>query len=340
MATRPARMADVAAKAGVSIAAVSHVLSGRPSWVGQATRRRVQRAAADLGYRPNVLAQSLRSRQTHTLGLIFPGMRNDYVLRTVEAIYDEARSRGYHVLMMPLEAADAAAHAAATAEMAARMVEGLFVHWPYGPWHRARKAIDAAVPQVLIDSPGTTRTGPGVRIDRRAGFRQATAALLASGRRRVAIALAREDGRVSQDKLAGWRDAHRAAGVRLDPRLVLWHTGVRERDVAQGRAFAAALLGRGPRRDALIATDDHHAIGALQAIEDAGLRVPDDIAVIGLNDTPACTLVRPALASIAFPIADMARTAIDLMLARLGGATPPAAARRLLPMSLIARDSM
>jgi LacI family transcriptional regulator len=348
------KLKDVAQAAGVSISTVSEVLNGRPGgWVSAKTHERVKRVAKSLNYSPNHLARSLRRRVTSTLGLLFPGMVNDYAVTLVEAIYEEAEVRGYSVLLKPQRNEDAGEQARTVEDLMSHMVDGLLVFSPYQRW----RAVDTLtrLPTVLVDTQleRTVRARfPSVVIDRKAGIEQAVLHLLRSNRRRICMIVDLSDAdharaRTGPEKLAGWRSAHRIAGVKASEELVVV---VELRDawsVDQGEAVGLKLLARGLEFDAVVCNNDQLAIGVMNTLIAAGKRVPQDVAVIGYGDQPACRIAQVRLASVAVPVQATAIAAVQLMIALLSRNGQHAAAEtgdqtdwdRVVPTAFVPRPS-
>lgn len=326
------RLADVASRAGVSVATVSHVLNGRSDvFVGKAARQRVIDSARTLGYRPNIFARGLRTQTTRSFGLIFPGMKNDYLSGLAEAVYREARRRNYHVLLEPDEAADAQGQINAIGNLMARMVEGVVIFWPYGVWN-LNPALGMP-PIIAVDTDlrmhGDNSMGgvvaDEVRVDRAAGIEHAVADLLGRGRRRICLLISEFDDRVTQQRIQGWQRAHRATGAVIDENLIVRvkAEAVYQADIGSGEEIFRRLRTRISHFDAVVASGDVIAMEVCNAMASHGLAVGRDVAVVGFGNIPFCHLMPTHLSSIGFPIADMARTIVEMLIQRIE-ASPPA----------------
>ena len=342
--TRRPRLADVARRAGVAVTTVSHVLNRRDdTWISDATRTKVIAIARELGYRPNALARSLRSQSTHTLGVIFPGMANQYLAEMAEAVYREARKRKYHVLLNPEEGAGSEVHVAATGHMLTQVVDGIVVFWPYDTW--TFNEVDLLPPLVLIDTEATVPAGTGVdwvSVDRGQGTREVTARLLGSGRRRVCFVVPDRDDRVMRERIEGWRGAHQQAGVDVEEKLIFRVEAPEEWAIGLGLRIGQDLLANGAPPDAIIVVDDYWGVGIMKALLQAGLSVPDDVAVVGSGDYYVCEAAPVELASVAFPVEQMATAAVDMLIGRVEAAadSPREPARtQPFPMRFVQRDS-
>jgi LacI family transcriptional regulator len=314
-------LVDVAKRANVSVSTVSEVLRGRSnSWISNDTRQRVLAAAQALDYRPNHLAKSLRRQSTRMLGLLFPGMTNDYVTSQVEAIYERCRLDGWRVLLSPLATRDEADHAEAVQVLLEMQVEGLFILSPYRPWVPPSAAM--GIPVVLVDTHCEARPlqrCARVVVDRATGVTQAVAHLLATGKRRIRPIMDVEDptdgrARAGMDKLNGWRAAYRAAGLGVPEELLLT-VPFGEATIDAGIALGKRLLNdpQMASTDGILCCDDMLAIGITQVLSESGRRVPDEVAVVGFADQRACVVPPIRLASIGVPIDQVAAMAVQQM---------------------------
>ncbi len=341
---RKPTLPDVARLAGVSIATVSHVLNARrDTFIGDATRRRVLEAVKTLGYHPNILARGLRTKTTRTFGLIFPGMKNDYITGLVQAIYREARKKRFYVLFEPEENEEQEAQEAALNTMLDRAVDGLFIFWPYTQWHFTDREIFS--PVVLIDSDTAPREGlrtDFVRVDRSAGIEEATAYLLNQGRKRICLVIPEVNDRVILERVEGWRRGYQRMGSIPSDDLI-FRTGMpKEWEVEQGYAIGKDLLSKELDFDAVLASDDFLAIGIMEAMVSAGKSVPRDVAVVGFNNFHACQIPTPKVASVGFPVQEIAEKAVSLLIDRVEtvrNPEPEPARTAWFPMTFVPRAS-
>ena len=313
-----ATLRDVAHRAKVSVGAASDILNNRTRcFSGAEARERVFTAVTELGYRPNVFARSLRERAHGALGMISHGLYSSYLVDTVETIYREAKQRGLHVLF---EAEDIGGSEQAVKLLSARWTDGLFLFWPYewidlpsDPTLPPIVALDTNVTaseHVLIDRIG---------VDRGDGVFQATSYLLAQGRRRIAIEVP-PDHLTLPEKMDGWRRAHVEAGLgEPDESLCIRTSNCRDYDPSGGEEMAEVVLRMSPRPDAVVTLEDCFGIGVVNRLMRHGVKVPDDIAVTGFNDSPLCAVCAIPLASVAFPVGEMARLAMEMMVERTTG---------------------
>ena len=321
---------DVARKAGVSVGTVSRVVNGHPS-VTTAKRELVQSVIAELKYRPDAFAQSLRKRTSNTIGVIIPDIRNPFFAELMQCIEIRARALGYSVLFVSSDE-DPAAETEHIEAFAARKVDGILLL----PSNLATSAphIDG-VPIVVVDRP--IKGHPAVAADNRGGERLAVEYLVSLGHRRIACIAGPKDSTTAKSRLAGFLDVmtphYRAARLRIADFVA--HG---EFNYAGGQRAAQALLSRAaPRLTAIVAGSDQQAIGALRAAADCGMAVPADLSVVGFDGIMLSDLVTPRLTTVVQPVAKIAEVAVALVL----GAGPMRAsnAPNLLECELVVRDS-
>jgi len=325
-------MKRIAGELGVSITTVSKVLNNHDD-ISPATRARVLAKVEELGYRPNAVARSLTLRRTHTLGIVIPDLMHSFFVEIIAGIEPVASSRGYGLLLCS-SSEDPGKERAELQMLRGRQVDGIVL-----------ASTGASNAELLLD---LTRHGlvmidrddyPGVpchRVltdDEEVG-RLATSHLLGEGRRAIAhiggppIVHARR-------REKGWRDALRAADIRVDSNWVV-RAGFMDTD---GYQAMTRLLEVRPRIDAVFAANDPAAIGAMKAIFEAGLRVPDDIAVVGAGDIALGDLLRVPLTTVGWSRADQGREAAQLLLDRLEEERDDPPRRVIIPPRLIVRES-
>lgn len=305
----PASLNDVARRAGVSPRTVSNVVNDfvhvRPE-----TRERVQQAIDELGYQPNLSARRLRQGRTRMLGFAVPELSQPYFAELSELVETAAGRRGYTVIATQTGGVRAN-ESTMLREFTSHMVDGLI----YSPMTMTKDELYAApptVPTVLIGEQIASSSYTSIAIDNIRAASEITSLLIASGRRRLATVGAYHSDayRSSRLRLAGYREALRAADIAFDDELILYtdqfgraagHDGVR-------RALEAGI-----EFDALVCFTDVLAFGAMRALADAGLRVPDDVAVVGIDDVEESAYSIPSLTTIApdkHAIAEAAVTAL------------------------------
>jgi LacI family transcriptional regulator len=306
-------IADVARRAHVSTATVSRVLAGhgraRPE-----TRERVFAAASELGYRPSGVARSLRQRATRTIGLIVTDIENPFFPQLVRAVEDAARDLGYAILLC--NAADDPERESAYLDLLVdRWVDGVVIAASsLGGRHREWLA-DASLPIVLVNTTDFEIGLSTIASDNRAGGGLAARHLADLGHERFGLIGAPPRNVDSPERLAGARDALRAAGVADDRVLV----AIDEAGVAGGERAAADVLRRDPAVTALVAYNDLMAIGAMRAVRAAGLRIPDDVSVVGFDNVDLSAYVDPPLTTVAQSTSEMGHWAVQQLASELAG---------------------
>jgi Transcriptional regulators len=328
---RRCTLEDVAAAAGVSTMTVSRAINGRPG-VGPELRRRILESAGSLGYRPSRVARGLASSKTSTVGIILPDISNPYFSILAKAATDVARAADKNVFILNTDE-DPELEAQALSSLAGEAIDGVIVA---GSRLSSKALAEATAPfdaAVFINRPSAGARADSVNVDDQAGAAAAVAYLVGQGRKRIAFIAGPQASMSGRRRLAGYRKGLATGDLSYDSGLV-----ERCAPTLQGGAEALCrILARQKDLDALLAYNDLVAIGAMQALEAAGLFVPRDVAVIGADDVPYASIVRPALSTLRVDIAALGRSAMSRLLSLCEGeALEPAPA--LMP-ELILRDS-
>jgi LacI family transcriptional regulator len=286
-----ATIKDVARVAGVSVATVSRVYN-ETELVREATARRVQEAALELGYVPHGGARSLSTNRTHTLGVILPDLYGEFFSEVIRGIDQTAQRNGFHLLISSSHEGRPAVEAALRS-MRGR-VDGLIVMWPEMDADTAVRNLPAGFPLVLVSAP----VGPGafdvITIANYDGARAMVRHLIGLGHRRIAIIKGAEGNYDAAERLRGYRAALAEAGVPPAPGFEA------QGDFSERSGFRATseLLQGRPVPTAIFAANDSMAIGALSALRDGNRRVPEDVAVAGFDDIPLARFLDPPLSSV------------------------------------------
>jgi len=330
-------MKHIAGELGVSITTVSKVLNNHDD-ISPATRARVLAKVEELGYRPNAVARSLTLRRTYTLGIVIPDLMHSFFVEVVAGIESVASGKGYGLLLCS-SGENPVKERSELQMLHGRQVDGIVLASAQGAGNGEilREFRSHGVGLVMIDRDDYANV-PCHRVltdDERVG-QLATGHLLASGRRMIAH-LAGPTMVHARRREKGWRDALRAAGIQ-PPADWLVPAGFMEGDGYEGMK---RLLTLRPRVDAVFAANDPAAIGAMKAIWQAGLRVPDDIAVVGVGDIAHGDMLRVPLTTVSWSRMDVGRQAAELLLNRLEHETdaPEPPRRVIVPPRLVVRDS-
>jgi len=325
-----ATLLDICRRCGVSTATVSRVVNGSPL-VQERTRQRVLAAIEELGYRPSFAARNLARQRSDTIGVIFPQIESGFYVEVLRGIDDVAAEHGYHLLT-------AFAHGALDEQaLVGRFlkdgrVDALILLNLLLPNGFVRKAARRGLPIALIDRPVAGTNLFAVSVDNRKGAREAILHLLGLGRRKIAIVAGPRGTYDSDQRVKGAVAAAAAAGV-IIPGSRIWAGAFTEES---GRAAMLKALQQ-PRGlpDAVFATNDEMAIGILRTLREKGIRVPEDVAVVGFDDSRIAGLL--GLSSVRFPIRDMGRAAAEAAILQIKTGRAPK--KRVVDARLVVRQS-
>jgi len=308
-------MIDVARLAGVSQQTVSRVVNGRPN-VAPEVRDRVEIAIRQLRYRRNPAARALANGRTMNIGIVSFGLAQYGPSVALSGIADEARKAGYATNLVTLGDVDRAAMKAALEHLVADSVDGIVVLAPVQAALEAISGLDAGVPLVFFE-PGAPEGTKSVATDEVAGAALATRHLLELGHETV-WQVAGPSGWLGSDaRIRGWASTLASAG-RVTNRVIPGDWSTRS-----GYAAGQQIVGN-PTITAVFVANDQMALGVVKALADAGLRVPEDVSVVGFDDVPESPFYRPALTTVRLDFEEVGRLAVDriLHLMRGGHADP------------------
>jgi DNA-binding LacI/PurR family transcriptional regulator len=328
----PARMADVAARAGVGVATVSRVLNGRAN-VASATRERVLEAMRSLDYRPNSVARNLSLKRTLVIGVVMPFLTNPSAIERVRGIVTALAETPYDVALFDVESASRQQRAFRLLADAHR-TDGLLIVSSIPPDEEVRRLQVQGIEAVLVDARHALL--PSVVVDDVAGGALATSYLLELGHRRVAFIGDKPTDEFrfdsSRDRTVGYERALAAAGIPLRPEYV--REGTQSRLTA--RSIAEELLRLPERPTAIFAASDTQALGVLEAARALGVDVPGDVSVIGFDDIEIASYV--GLTTVRQPLFESGHRGAELLLGALSG-RPPAARVETMPLDLVVRGT-
>jgi DNA-binding LacI/PurR family transcriptional regulator len=327
---------DVARHAGVSRATVSRVVNDSPNVLPE-TRRVVERAVAELGYVPNRAARSLMTRRSELVGVVIlePADRlfgDPYFGQLLLGISEGLAARDFQLVL--LMAPGAREEQRVATYLAAGHVDGAIFVGPHGDDPLPGRLAAAGLPVVLSGRPSQGAGISFVDADNRAGARLAVEHLLAAGRRRIATIHGTLDLGSGRDRLDGYHDALLAGGVPRDPRLEV----AGNYSATTAGAAMERLIAQAPDLDAVFAASDSMAGAAVRVLQASGRRIPDDVAVVGFDDTPVARAVEPPLTTVRQPIPAMGREMARLLLQQLDepGLVP---SQVIFPTELVVRAS-
>lgn len=344
-----ATLDDVARAAGVSRATAARVLGGYGS-VSRAASDRVSAAARELRYRPNAVARSMKSGTTRTLGVVISDIQLAFFAQAVRGIVAAARAEDFEVILANTDE-DLALERAAVGVLVEKRVDGLIVA-PAEPGESAHllEAHERGIPVVLFDRGSPGITCDVVVVDNQRAAKNAVRHLIRLGHRRIAIVVEGNTALTAADVVNarlgpdaemasrlredGWAAALREAGLPVTDDLIC---GARYERADACRAAAEALCLK-DRPTALVTTDETMTLGAIDAIQEAGLAIPDDISLVAFDDLPWTSLVRPPLTVVAQPVNELGVAATQRLLGRIAGFEGPPETV-ILPTTLILRGS-
>jgi DNA-binding LacI/PurR family transcriptional regulator len=321
---------DIARKARVSHSTVSRALRNSPM-VNPATRELIHKIAAEQGYTVSAVARSLVTRRTNTIGVVVTTIADPFVGEVVNGIEEYAISRGYSVILATCYA-EPERELRAVRALRERRVDGILVTASRVGALYMPLLGEMNVPIVLINNQHPGTFGFNVTIDNQHGARQATAHLIGLGHHRIAYIGDRCGFQSDTERFAGYRQALEAADIVFDPELVAYGDGGPE----SGDTAMQQLLARPEVPTAVFCYNDMEAFGALRAVRTHGLRVPEDISLVGFDDLYLSSYIDPPLTTVHQPKHGMGRQAAETLLELLAGGKPASIVK---PCQLVIRKS-
>jgi LacI family transcriptional regulator len=324
---------DVAKRAGVAPITVSRVINNS-GYISQETRQRVLAAVEELGYVPNRLARGLRSRRSNVLALVLADISNPFFTLIARGVEDTASKQGYMVIYCNTDESEEEEQKYIDLLLQNR-VDGILLV-PAGNGMAALQATQRNnTPVVVIDRRIPGAEADSVRGDSFGGAYHLGRLLLELGHRRIALLNGPAGVSTADERRDGFYSALSEAGISLEEQLLFSGRFTTE----SGRQMALQALAATPRPTALLAANNFIALGALQAVQECGLVVPQDIALVGFDDLPDSLVAFPFLTVAVQPAYEMAQKATELLLARLAGAGPAGLQEIILPTRLAVRQS-
>jgi len=329
---------DVAAQAGVSIKTVSRVLNHEPG-VHDDTRQQVLKVVAELKYRPKQSARSLAGARSFLIALLYYDPSAAFVGGVQQGATRRCREAGYHLVVESLHNDAPDIDQQVERVVSALRPDGMILTPPLCDNPKVLKVLnDSGTPCVLM-SPGRVSKGqPSVRMDDVHAAEEVTNLLISLGHERIAFIKGASDQAASALRLQGFTRAMKAHGLHVDPELVRQGHFT----YVSGVEAAHQLLSLRVRPTAVFASNDDMALGVLAAAQRLGLQVPADLSIAGFDDSPAASLVWPPLTTVRQPVDQMARAAVDMLIAPQHQETPAGTEvlqQRVLPHELMVRDS-
>jgi DNA-binding LacI/PurR family transcriptional regulator len=330
---------DIARVAGVSYSTVSRALSDSPR-VNRQTKAHIQRIAAEMGYLPSAVARSLVTRRTNTLGVVVTTITDLFFAEVIHAIEETALKHSYNVILTNSGGCPER-ELAALRSLRERRVDGIILisGCTSKETFCAEEGMD--IPIVIINNAYREHIGHSVEVDNAAGSRDAIRHLLALGHRRIAhiAGPAREWDAV--ERLRGYEEALQAGGLAVDPDLIVPGDNRPEGGIASMQQLLALPV----RPTAVFCYNDATAMGAMRAARSSGLRIPDDLSIVGFDDIDLAPYFEPPLTTVAQPKRKMGEMAVEMILKLLSDARQPGQSNQatvkdcVLPSRLVVRAS-
>jgi len=299
---------EVARLAGVSVATVSRTLKS-PERVLAPTRERVMAAVEQAGYRPNLMAVQFRSRRTGNLVILVPTIANTFFARVISGAQQAAQAAGYRLLLCDTQGREELERQFAEL-VYAHQADGVIQLRAYDPFENA--PADADLPP-LVNACEVIKAGryPTISLDNVAAAKAMTEHLITLGHRRIGLIKGSKNSPLTRDRLEGYEAALRQAAIAFDEALIC-HGNF---SLEAGFAGAEKMLALTNRPTALFCENDEMAIGALKRIRQAGLRVPEDISLVGFDDIPMAAYCDPPLTTISQPAEAFGTKAVEMLIA-------------------------
>ncbi|MFV0359597.1 LacI family DNA-binding transcriptional regulator [Tropicimonas sp.] len=325
-----ATLAEIAKVAGVSRMTASRALNDQPG-VSARTREDILRIADEIGYTANPMAQKLSTGRTRIIGVVAQ-LHTPFAADLVLGIGGQARGMGYEMLVYSLPENNSEPPGSVR-NLLQQITDGVIAILPYEPGYLEPLA-SASVPVVTVDTQADDSRFPSVSADSYQGGRRAVTHLAELGHRRIGIVTGNCRLASARTRLVAYRDTVAQLDLDSDERLI-----ADGRYTQKGGYDAARILLALPERPtAIFACNDLSALGAMAAIREAGLRIPEDISIVGFDDILLASQMHPALTTIRQPLHEMGRSAVNMLLALIVGLELPSR-QTVLPTSLTIRES-
>ncbi len=306
---------DIAKAAGVSHTTVSRALRDDPR-ISEQTRNLVHRLATEMGYSPSAIARGLATGKTNTVGMVVTTISDPFVAPIAQGTERKAMEAGYS-LILSQSGADPDRELAAVRLLRERRVDGVIVTASRVGELYTPLLSELKVPIVLINNQKGGGYLHSIYVDDFAGAKMAVGLLIDLGHRDIAYIACPERERSNRNRMNGYKAALESRGISVNERLILQLEG--KDDMARGAAAVEEILSLDERPTALFCYNDMTAIGALQALHESGVRVPEDISIVGFDDVPISSVVCPALTTVAQPKEEMGVKAMEMLLALIEG---------------------
>jgi LacI family transcriptional regulator len=324
---------EVAKLAGVAPITASRVIN-ESGYASEDVRQRVKQAAEQLNYVPNVIARSLKSKRTHTLALVITDITNPFWTTVARGVEDAASKKGYNVIFCNTDES-AQKQSAYLQTLIQKQVDGILLVPASSEENPIEFLHQQNVNVVLLDRILPNTSVDVVRCDSKDGAYQLVKLLIKLGHRRIAILRGPFGVSSAEDRMAGYRLAVQESGLKVNDQLIF--SG--EFSVESGYQMTKKMLSLSPRPTAMFASNNFIAIGALKALRDAQVSVPEEISIVGFDDLPQAIVVDPFLTVADQPAYDMGQRATQRLLETIDGEEIDSVQDIVLPVSIIERRS-
>lgn len=335
MKVKQVTIRDIAAKLDISTSTVSRALRG-VSEINEQTRKAVLAVAKELHYQPNVIAQSLRKSETHIIGVVVPEISIHFFSTAISGIQDTAAEHGYNIMICQSNESSELEEAALKTLTSTR-VDGLLISLTRETVNQAylQEIHQLEIPIVLFDRVIDSLPVSQVTVDDHDGAFQAVGHLFANGCRRIAHLAGPATLNISRDRKQGYLDALEIFNLQRSEELIAVCPALKD----SARSATRRLLELDPLPDAILAVNDPVAIEAALVLKENGLRIPEDIALIGFTNEPIGEFMTPSLTTVAQPAYEIGKVAMELFLEQINypGVFKPK--KRVLKTKLLLRDS-
>jgi DNA-binding LacI/PurR family transcriptional regulator len=324
---------DVAKEAGVSIASVSNAINGKGN-IGKKKREEIFKVMERLQYQPSVIASALMGKKTFTLGLLIPDVSNPFFSEIARSVEDLAHHAGYSVIVCSTDNKDERVEKYIRL-LEQKSVDGIIIGTGVENTEILLQLAEKSVPIIMIAREVSAMSVHSVLTDDFKGGSLAAQHLLKLGHRRMAVLSENFKVSSSVERVKGFKFALFEAGLTIEADDILSC----ESTIKDGKRAAAELIRRGNSPTALFCCNDMLAIGALQAAKEAGVRVPEELSVIGFDNTILSTVTNPMLTTIAQPMEQMVKLAFDLLISSYSDQEDTIKQRIVMQPELIVRES-
>ncbi|HVO69248.1 MAG TPA: substrate-binding domain-containing protein [Aggregatilineaceae bacterium] len=323
---------DVARSASVSVSTVSHVVNGTRH-VTPETTARVRQAIEELGYHPNSVARSLRRGKTHTLGLLVPDNSNPFFAEVARVVEDEGFIEGYSVILCNSSGSEAREKIYVDV-LLSKQVDGLIFIASSTRLTGLRRVLNAKVPVVVVDREIPSSSVTHILVDQWRGGYIAGEYLVKLGHHQIAVITGPDATTSSAQRLQGFNHSLSNRGISLDEHRVM----AGDFRFAGGQEAIRELLARGLKFTAVFAANDLMAMGAINTLHGVGLRIPEDVSVMGFDDIPYAATALPPITTIAQPIEELGRLSVHALIEQIRLPDHPPQGTVLMP-HLVVRES-